>query len=175
MGLQNSFRYKNIRVSFLLDIRKGGDVFNGNERYLMSTGLSPRTLDRDTPVIFNGVLRDGRENSDTPTANTIAITPSAQPLNYYAAFPESEFVERDINWVRMRDARIEYQFPKTVLARTKVFQNMSVFVNGTDLFLITNYWRRPQRERHHCQQHGRGRGGFRLRQALCTAWVGVWT
>ena len=139
MGLQNSFRYKNFRVSFLLDIRQGGDVFNGNERYLMSTGLSPRTLDRDTPVIFNGVLRDGRENSDTPTANTIAITPSAQPLNYYAAFPESEFVERDINWVRMRDARIEYQFPKTVIARTKVFQNMSVFVNGTDLFLITNY------------------------------------
>ncbi|MEI7587117.1 SusC/RagA family TonB-linked outer membrane protein [Runella sp.] len=138
MGITNMFRYKNLQLSFLLDIRKGGDVFNGNERYLYAMGLSTRTLNRDQPVVFKGVLRDGLENSDDPTSNNIQITPSTR-IDYYSALPESEFVEKGINWLRLRDITLSYKFPKEVVTRTKVFTNASVFVTGTDLFLLTNY------------------------------------
>lgn len=56
IGFSNQFRYKQLRLSVLLDIRKGGDVFNGTAMYLWRTGLHPKSLDRDTPMTFPGVL-----------------------------------------------------------------------------------------------------------------------
>ncbi|SDM10593.1 SusC/RagA family TonB-linked outer membrane protein [Siphonobacter aquaeclarae] len=139
IGLQNSFTYRNLTLSFLLDIRKGGDVFNGTEMYLWRTGLSKKTLNRETPVVFKGVLRDGREDSDSPTRNTIQVNPTLRSADYFNAIPESEFVEKDINWVRLRDVTLRYQVPSSVLTRSKLVKSASIFVNGTDLFLLTNY------------------------------------
>ncbi|QIP12318.1 SusC/RagA family TonB-linked outer membrane protein [Spirosoma aureum] len=139
IGLTNSFRYKSLSLSFLLDIRKGGDVFNGTAMYLWRNGLSKKSLDRDTPVVFKGVLRDGKEDTGTPTPNTIQVIPSLRSTDYYNSVPESEFVEKDINWLRLRDVTISYVLPSSVLNKGKVFKQASVFVNGTDLFLLTNY------------------------------------
>ena len=138
MGLQNSFSYKNWTLSALLDIRKGGDIFNGNELFMFRSGLSKRVLDRSAPYTFKGVLRDGRENSDNPTANTIQVTPQFRS-DFYGAFAEESFIERDINWVRMRDLRLAYTFTTSQLSKQKVFRSGSVFVSGNELFLITNY------------------------------------
>ncbi len=134
IGLTNTFRYKRLSLNFLVDIRKGGDVFNATEQFLTARGLSKRTLDRDTPRVIAGVLRDGKENSTTPTANNIVVLPSSQTA-YYSGISEELFIEKDINWVRLRDVTLRYLLPgKFLLAR-----NASVFVTGTDLFLLTNY------------------------------------
>jgi outer membrane receptor protein involved in Fe transport len=138
IGFGNNFTYKSLNLSFLFDIRKGGDVFNGNELFLTRYGLSDRTLDRMQPRIIPGVLKDGNENSATPTVNTIQVTPYYQ-TTYYSSAVESDFVEHDINWIRLRDITLNYSLPKTLLARSKVFKTASVFVTATDLFLITNY------------------------------------
>lgn len=140
IGLRNSFSYKGFSLSFLLDIRKGGDVFNGNAMWLYERGLSTKSLDRDTPVIFKGVLRDGYENTATPTVNTVQITPSTSAnQGFYSALAESDFVEHSINWIRMRDVNLSYTVPKKALSRVKFIKNASVFVRGTELFLFTNY------------------------------------
>lgn len=138
IGFQNSFRYKDWSLSVLLDIRKGGDVFNGNEMYMFRNGLSTRVLDRSTPYVFTGVLRDGREESESPTPNTIQVTPQFRS-DFYGAFTEESFVEKDINWVRLRDITLRYTFPQTILNKQKVFRSGSVFVSGNELFLLTNY------------------------------------
>jgi TonB-linked SusC/RagA family outer membrane protein len=139
VGIINQFQYKDFTLSFLLDIRVGGDVFNGNEMFLFRNGLSTKTVNREEPVIFPGVLQDGRENTDNPTVNTIQVIPQTRATDYYNGIPESEYVEKDINWVRLRDITLSYQLPKRILTRTKIFDNASVYVTGTDLFLITNY------------------------------------
>jgi ferric enterobactin receptor len=46
-GFNNTIRYKNLSLSFLLDIRKGGDVFNGTEAFMIANGLSKQTLLND--------------------------------------------------------------------------------------------------------------------------------
>jgi len=124
-------------LSFLVDIRKGGDIFNATEHFLTSRGLSPRTLDREEPRIIAGVLRDGKENSDNPTVNTIVVIPSAQPL-YYTGMSEELFIEKDIDWLRLRDVTLRYSLPERLVGRLGV-RDASVFVTGTDLFLTTNY------------------------------------
>lgn len=132
VGLNNSFRYKRAQLSFLLDIRRGGDVLNATQHYLTTRGLAMNTLDRDRPRVIQGVLRDGRENSANPTANTIVVVPSAQ-TGYYTNMSEELFIERNINWLRLRDLRLSLSLP------ARYGRNATVFVAGTDLFLITNY------------------------------------
>jgi TonB-linked SusC/RagA family outer membrane protein len=132
IGLTNNIKRGNLALSFLWDIRKGGDVFNATEQYLTARGLSPRTLDRWEPRVIEGVLRDGKENSATPTPNTIVVVPAVQ-TSYYTNISEELFIEKDINWLRLRDVTVSYTLPE------RLIRNASVFITGTDLFLWTNY------------------------------------
>ena len=137
LGLGNTFRYKRWTLDFLLDFRKGGDVFNATQHYLTTHGLSPRTLDRQQPRVIPGVLRDGKENSANPTTNTIVVIPAVQTA-YYTNMSEELFIERDINWMRLRDVQVSYALPSAAL-RFLHARDASVYLRGTDLFLITNY------------------------------------
>src|SRR5688500_6889249 len=132
IGITNSFKYKKASLSFLVDLRRGGDVLNATEQYLTARGLSPRTLDRNEPRVIDGVLRDGRENTDNPTRNNIVVVPAVD-TDYYLGISEELFIEKDINWVRLRDVTVSYMLPERILPRA------SVFVTGTDLLLFTNY------------------------------------
>ena len=138
IGLTNTFTYKNFSLSFLLDIRKGGDIVNATQHFLTSRGLSTRTLDRLQPRVVNGVLRDGRENSANPTQNTISVTPFYQN-SFYSNMSEELFIEKDVNWLRLRDVTFQYKLPASVVGKQKLVKSASLFVTGTDLFLITNY------------------------------------
>src|SRR5213083_1240694 len=134
IGVGNTLRYKRLSLDFLLDIRKGGDIFNATEHYLTSRGLSLETLDRDQPRVIAGVLRDGKENSATPTVNNIVVIPSAQPV-YYTNMSEELFIEKHINWLRLRDVTVRYEIPGGFLRA----RSASVYLTGTDLFVLTNY------------------------------------
>jgi len=100
--------------------------------------LSKSTLDRKEPRIVKGVFQDGKENSGTPTPNNIVVTPYYQNL-YYSSISEELFIEKDINWVRLKDVTLNYKLPAKLLNRQKFVKNASVFITGTDLFLLTNY------------------------------------
>jgi hypothetical protein len=50
---------------------------------------------------------------------------------------EEYFIQKDINWLRLRSATLSYVLPQTLVG--KWVRNASVYVTGTDLFLITNY------------------------------------
>ncbi|MGF7215558.1 TonB-linked SusC/RagA family outer membrane protein [Spirosoma lacussanchae] len=138
IGFLNSFRYHDLSLNFLFDIRKGGDVYNATESYLYRTGLSTKTLDRETPRVFTGVLKDGLENSDTPTRNSIQVVPYYNN-NFYTSLADETFIERDINWVRLKEVTVRYNLPTSVLGRSRIFKSASVFFTGNDLFLLTNY------------------------------------
>lgn len=134
MGVTNNLRYKRASLTMLWDFRRGGDVFNATQHFLTSRGLSMQTLDRDQARIVPGVLRDGRENSATPTPNGIVVIPAVQPA-FYTGMSEELFVEKNVNWVRLRDVTLRVEFPgRFVRAR-----RASAFVRGTDLLLFTNY------------------------------------
>lgn len=134
MGVTNNLKYKRASLTMLWDFRRGGDVFNATQHFLTTRGLSMQTLDRDQPRIVPGVLRDGRQNSATPTQNGIVVIPAVQPA-FYTGMSEELFIEKDVNWVRLRDVTLRVEFPgRYVRAR-----RASAFVRGTDLLLFTNY------------------------------------
>ena len=132
IGITNNIKVKKLSLSFLFDIRKGGDVFNATEQFLTARGLAKSTLDRETPRVIAGVLRDGKENTATPTPNNIVVVPANQPT-FYTNISEELFIEKNINWLRLRDVTLAYALPQGLM------KNASIFLTGTDLFLWTNY------------------------------------
>ena len=138
IGFSNNFKYKNLSLSFLWDLKMGGDIFNATDRYLTGNGRSQRTIDRINERVVNGVLEDGMENTNTPTKNTIAITPYYNQA-YYTTMPEEEFIEKDVNWLRLRDISLSYTFGAGFVKNLKIVRSLSAFATINDLVLITNY------------------------------------
>lgn len=140
MGFYNSFKYKNLGLNFLWDVKKGGDVYNGTGLYLYNLGLHPKSIEnRETTVSFDGVLKDGLENTSNPTVNSVTIIPYYNNTFYSASVIDQEFIERDVNWIRLRDITLSYQFPAAWLKKNKFFKTAAVGFTATDLILITNY------------------------------------
>jgi TonB-linked SusC/RagA family outer membrane protein len=152
LGTINKFRYKDWSLSFLWDLRVGGDIFNGTNMYLTTLGKSAKTADRLTPRAIYGVLQDGKENTATPTYNNIIVSPYFNN-NYYSStnMPEEDYMERDIKAFRLRDITLSYTLPSKALVRNAshmdspgildyaTFKTVSFFMTCNDLVLFTNY------------------------------------
>jgi TonB-linked SusC/RagA family outer membrane protein len=139
IGWLNNFTYKDLKISFLWDIKVGGDIFNATDRYLTTIGRSNRTADRSIPKLVEGVLKDGKENTANPTANTIYINPYYN-YTYYSTMPEEAFIEHNIHWFRLRDLSISYNLKKYLKGDfAKYTKSLSAFLTVNDLILITNY------------------------------------
>ncbi len=138
LGTLNTFRYKNFNLSFLWDLKVGGDIYNGTDYFLTGLGKSARTSNRKSPIVVDGVLNDGQQNSANPTKNNIVVVPY-YTSNYYTLLPDEEFIQHNVNWLRFRDITLAYHLPERVLHNVKGLKALSVFVTGNDLVLITNY------------------------------------
>lgn len=158
LGAINTLRLKNWRLSMLWDLKVGGDIYNGTNHYLTRAGKSLLTEDRFIPRVVQGVLRDGRENTDNPTPNNIVIVPAYNDA-YYTTLPDAEFIEKDVNWLRLRDLSLSYTLPTTRLGFIRGLKNLNFFVTGNDLLLFTNYTG-PDPSVNGVTAGARGVGGF---------------
>ena len=138
LGLNNSFRFQNWRFSFLWDLKMGGDIFNGTGLFLNRIGRHPITADRLTPRVIEGVLNDGKQNTDNPTVNTISVIPYYNDA-YYSTTPEEAFIEKNVNWLRLREVTLSYSFSPRPFRDFSSLKSLELFVTGNDLFLFTNY------------------------------------
>ena len=140
LGFYNSITWHGINLNFLWDYKKGGDVFNGTGLYLYNLGLHPKSVEnRESFITFDGVVKDGFENSANPTVNNIGINPYLNNTFYSGSVIDQEFIERDVNWLRLRDITLSYQLPAKILGKTKIFKSATIGFTATDLILITNY------------------------------------
>ncbi|MFP8893214.1 MULTISPECIES: SusC/RagA family TonB-linked outer membrane protein [Chryseobacterium] len=130
-GIRNSFSYKGFSLSFLIDMRKGGDIFSTDMYYGLSSGLYKETAEgdfRDKPIVLPGVLPDG-------TPNNIGLSPvdnNGSPG--YKTRPASEFVY-DGSFIKLREASIGYMLPKSLLAGTKIY-DAKISIVGRNLWII---------------------------------------
>ena len=142
LGITTSLSYKGFRFSALFSGRLGATVVNGTKRTMMSNGNSLESVElrKSGPVVFNGVLKNGLENTSNPTVNTIAVTYSTYGSSIYAGADE-DWIEKDVNYLRMQECRLSYTVPQSWLEKVthKFVSNASIWVAGSDLFTLTNY------------------------------------
>lgn len=133
LGITNTFRYKNLSLSFLWDWKNGGDIFNATDYSLTSAGLSLRTLERGTTKVFDGVDINGVKNT-----LPVPLTQAYFQSRTLGGLNEINFIERDINWLRLRDINLSYTIPDA--AFKKIFiKGVDINVGVSNLVLITNY------------------------------------
>jgi TonB-linked SusC/RagA family outer membrane protein len=146
-GFNNTFRYKEFTLSFLLDIRKGGDVFNGTEYFMITNGLSKKTLlnDRQSVTLTGVSSKTGADTSITYNAGqnyTIGTTTYAgtnmiqQYWSNYAA-NSLNFIT-SVNWLKLRSLSLTYDFT-SLLKNQTIIKGGSATVTGTNLLTWTNY------------------------------------
>lgn len=146
-GFNNTFRYKKLTLSFLLDIRKGGDIYNGTEYALVTNGMSKLTTlnDRQSVTVEGVSSVTGLDVKQTYTAGqTYNINGTNQAGSYliqqywanYAA--NSENFITSVNWVKLRSLSFTYDFTGIVKSR-KIIKDISATAVGTNLFTWTNY------------------------------------
>jgi TonB-linked SusC/RagA family outer membrane protein len=147
-GISNTLNYKGFALSFLVDIRKGGDIISRNLRDLRFRGVVEETADRDRTYVIDGVLRDPVNNADgtprpllTAEGNTIPNNIAISAQQYYTTLynTQGETIVFDASWVRLRELSLTYSFPKALLSKTP-FGSASVVLTGRNLFLYApNY------------------------------------
>ncbi len=147
-GITNTFNYKGIGLSFLIDIRKGGDIISRNIRDIRFRGVGAETGDRDKTYIIEGVLRDPVNNADgtaralvdaggNPIKNTIALNAQQYWTSIYNT--QGEAIVFDASWIRLREISISYSIPKKLLTKTP-FGSASIVFTGRNLWLYApNY------------------------------------
>ena len=129
-GFRNTFSYKNVTLSAFIDVRQGGAVYNGTLARLHNFGVSAASEDRERTYIIDGVKADGSKNTTPVTAK-----------NYFQRYlgdggGAAEQAVTDVNWVRLRDVTLSYDF------NVKSFPSISnaqISFTGRNLFLHTNY------------------------------------
>ena len=146
-GFSNTLRYKNLSLSFLLDIRKGGDVYNGTEYSLVINGLSKRTLENNRQsVTVTGVdSQTGEDFTQTYEADKSYVingtTYSGKNMiqRYWSNYASNSlnFIT-SVNWLKLRSVSLTYDF-SNLLKNQKIIKGLSATVTGTNLATWTNY------------------------------------
>lgn len=138
-GFSNNFRFGNLSLTTLIDIRQGGQIYSQSTREEIIYGTTKRTLEgRNGTYIAKGVLAELNGDGDwvgTGVNNTIQV--NAQDYwNVVASNKEdviSEEMLHDASYISMREITLGYQLPKKILNRTP-FRNIGVSLFGRNLF-----------------------------------------
>lgn len=143
IGWRNNFKYKNLNLTFLWDIRKGGDVVNVTQFWMGNgSGVAEHTLDRNRVAIFRGVIQNpGQDNHGQPNTIPVILDQAAFQGSGAALAVGRELTERwvqDGSWIRLRDINISYNLPQN-LSRKLGMTRANVGLYGRNILLFTNY------------------------------------
>ena len=146
-GINNTIRYRQFTLSFLLDIRKGGDVFNGTEYVMVLNGLSKKTLlnDRQSVTVTGVNSQTGDDFSQTYEASqsytigSTTVSGANMIERYWANYAANSmnFIT-SVNWLKLRSLSLTYDLT-SLLKNQKVIKGISVTAVGTNLLTWTNY------------------------------------
>ena len=159
-NITNTIRYKDLSLSFLFDIKKGGLMYNGTVHTMNTFGTSGRTVNREvyynsdgsidfdlTPaeniVVLNGVYGHVGGDGNTVSNGVANVTPvvldrvwfQGQGSNFGGG-PESDAVE-PADWVRLRDVTLTYNLPE--IGKGKVLKAGQIYFTGKNLWIDTPY------------------------------------
>jgi TonB-linked SusC/RagA family outer membrane protein len=143
-GIGNTFKYKNLALNFLIDIRKGGDLWSLDQWYGQGTGLyvesaglndlgNPlrNTLANGGGIILPGVLADG-------TANTkrIDVSSSGTSAYGYPTSPPRASTIYDAGYVKLREVALTYSLPAKLVSKIHPFKGVDFSLMGRNLWII---------------------------------------
>jgi len=139
MGITNTFGYKGVTLSFMVDGRFGGQMFSATNQAMQYAGTSDVTAPdgKREDMVVEGVVYDA--DSDTYTTNTTAIT-QQEYWQTIAGTGNLGIIEANIydaTNVRLRYINLSYDLPRSLLANTPI-QGARLGVTVNNVWLISS-------------------------------------
>lgn len=135
-GVLNSFSYKGVTASFLIDVKYGGSIFDLGSGLMRKTGVVEESvIGREEGAIGVGVKNIGTAEHPEYVTNDI-ISPAQ---TFYGRYNPRNYHEAgifDASYVKLREASLGYSFPAGFLKRTKFFQSLRLAVTGRNLLIL---------------------------------------
>lgn len=131
-GINSTWQYRNIDLSFLVQGVQGVDVINGNVRHQF--GIHNVNT---SPEYYNNIFDPQQPDKDVEYPAPLAS--GVTPLNNLTNKAVS-----DASFLRLRNVTLGYTLPATALRKIKV-QALRFYVTAQNLFTITRYnWYNPE-------------------------------
>jgi len=132
-GLSNTFGYKNIELSFLIDFRKGGEAYSMTHRELGQRGSIVQTLEGREGMVLDAFVNTGTEEAPVFVTNTTEINSE----NYWSALAGIEKAHiQDLSNIRLRELSLSYSLPSEMLDNS-FFRSISLSLVGRNLFFLS--------------------------------------
>ncbi len=143
MGISNSLKYKNFNLSFLFDIRSGGEIYSQTQVVGREGGITVETLEGrangyDLTQVGNGVIGAGVVASGT---TFVPNTRKVSAREWHTAFTSgrniAEGVTYDASFVKLRELQFGFAIPTKLLSKSP-FTSANISLVGRNLWLKDN-------------------------------------
>ncbi len=136
-GLNMDFSWKNFSFGFLLDFRKGGDVFSVSQMFGTYTGIYEYTAAngvRENGVVFGkDILTDRTFVKEDGTVNDIVVAPTSAFADFYS---NRSFCVFDGSYLKLKDLYITYTIPASRFTKSSLVKAFNVSLVGSNVAIL---------------------------------------
>jgi TonB-linked SusC/RagA family outer membrane protein len=140
-GINNTFRFKNFNLSFLIDIRQGGTFIAFTEAISAGSGIQEYTTIGRAPgsLLFGRDVFKGEKGVTAEGAVNAVATNSEAFWNNVGGRnnPTGGAFVRDASNIRMREIILGYNLPKSIISGTFI-KAARISLVGRNLFFLHN-------------------------------------
>lgn len=135
-SLTNNFKWKGFNFNFVLEYKKGGDLYDSGIRNSIRNGVRGLTGFRDVDTVFDGVMDDGSGGFVTNTQEVFV------DQNYYRSSTQfnraSEVLVQDASWVKLRNIGLSYDFGSALTDKFGI-DKLSVNASANNILIWTPF------------------------------------
>ncbi len=141
MGIQNNMNIYGVQLSFLIDIKQGGDFFSLDTWYGNATGIyanSAGTNDKGNPVRDNPADGGGKPIggvTDDGVANTEYGFASDVYSSFGYVYAPNAYHVHDASFVKLREMSLGYEFD---MENNGFLQGIGISLIGRNLWIISS-------------------------------------
>lgn len=137
LSLNNNIMWRDFNLSFLIEYKAGGDVYDRGFRNALRNGNLKETEFRDQKRVLEGLMDDGA-GGFTKNTKELLITANSFYRDYKSYNTASEVLLQDGSWVKLRNISLGYNFNKNLLRKLKI-DSASITFGVSNILLWTPF------------------------------------
>lgn len=135
-SIGNNLKWKGLGFNFLLEYKKGGDVYDAGRRNSIRNGILKLTEFRNVTTVLDGVMDDG-SGGFVPNTQEVVID-----QDYYRSSTRynraSEILIQDASWVKLRNIGLSYDINAGFMEKLNI-ERLSLSASANNLLIWTPY------------------------------------
>ncbi|UIR54633.1 SusC/RagA family TonB-linked outer membrane protein [Sphingobacterium sp. SRCM116780] len=138
-SLRNDFRYKDFSFGFMLDFRKGGDIWSQTMSHSYTTGVAEITAAngiRERAIVAGKDVMQNERYAMKQGNDWVENTIQVNAQDWFESGGISESYVFDGSFLKLREAYLTYTIPEHVYNRIKGIKRANVSLVGSNLALL---------------------------------------